>query len=343
MEKVLIAGAGGYLGIPLVKKLLELDFHVIGVDRYYFGQDLIPSEILNRPNFRLKQKDIRSLDLEDFKGVDAVIDLAGLSNDPSCDLRPDLTYNINLRGGENVATMAKKAGVPKYVFSSSCSVYGSGGRKVLSEESELLPVSSYAKAKIDIETHLGGLADDSFKVTCLRCATLFGMAPRMRFDLIINIMAFRAWRDRKIFILGGGKQWRPLVHVEDVATAFTKAVENQDFPENPLILNVGASENNFQVFQVANMAKEILTDIEIVKVPDDPDKRSYNVSFEKIKKQFDFVPEKSPKQGFQEIISALSYGALDPEDRRWQTTKYYEFLMDVEQTFRNVSIDGKIF
>src|SRR5665213_641055 len=216
MKKIFLTGAGGYIGPVMVEHFLSAGQQGIGVDRFYFGKEILGSEIFNNQRFTLLQKDIRELTPEDMKGCDVVIDLAGLSNDPTCDLKPNLTFSINFKGGVNVAECAKKAKVPRYLYSSSCSVYGLGATQQLSEKSETNPQSYYAKGKVDVEKRLLELADGDFSVTILRNATVYGLSKRMRFDLVINIMTLKAWKERRIFILGGGKQWRPLVHVRDV-------------------------------------------------------------------------------------------------------------------------------
>ncbi len=344
MATAMVTGAGGYIGIPLVEQLLAEGYKVVGVDRYYFGKNLLGTEVLNNQQFELRQKDIRDLSQEDFKGVDVVIDLAGLSNDPSCDLKPKLTYDINFKGGMNVAEKAKAAGVDRYIFSSSCSAYGLGESNQLTEESGLHPQSYYAQGKVDVENKIKELGSDgSFCYSLMRNATVYGLSKRMRFDLVINIMTMKAWKDGRIFILGGGKQWRPLVHVKDVVQAFIKVM---NAPKNKVagqVFNVGSSEQNYQVFQIANIVKTALPQTEIIQVPDDPDKRTYNVSFEKIKSELDFKPQFTPLDGIKEISQALTYGVLDPDDSRTKTIDHYRFLLKVEDTMAELAKNGRIF
>lgn len=342
-KKVLIAGAGGYIGITMVREFLEAGYQVTGLDRYYFGKELLGPEILNHKNFKLLKKDIRSVTATDFLGIDSVIDLAGLSNDPTCDLDLKLTYDINHLGCVNVAKCAKEAGVSRYVFSSSCSVYGEGQSTILTEESPLLPVSAYAKAKIEAEKQLLALADSKFCVTLLRNATVYGFAPRMRFDLIINIMTLFAWRDKRVFIMGGGKQWRPLVHVKDVVRAFKLVLESEPSLVQKECYNVGSNNQNYQVIQVANLVKEIFPETNLVIAPDDNDKRSYRVCFDKIEKSLGFKNTKTPQDGINEIKAALDGARVDPTDPRTVTLKYYQYLLNAEKLVREVAIDGKIF
>lgn len=344
MSTVLVTGAGGYIGIPLIEQLLADGHKVIGLDRYYFGKDLLGTEILNNQNFELRQKDIRNVTEEDFKGVDVVMDLAGLSNDPSCDLKPKLTYDINFKGGMNMADYAKAAGVDRYIFSSSCSAYGLGESNQLTEESGLHPQSYYAHGKVDVENHIREIGKDgSFCYTMMRNATVYGLSKRMRFDLVINVMTMKAWIDGKIYVLGGGKQWRPLVHVKDVVQAFLKVMSAPKDKVCGQVYNVGSSEQNFQVFQIAKMVKTVLPQTEVILVPDDPDKRTYNVSFEKIKNELDFKPNFTPEDGIREIAQALTYGVLDPDDPRTRTIDHYRFLLKVEDTMAELAKSGRIF
>jgi nucleoside-diphosphate-sugar epimerase len=343
MKNIMVTGAGGYIGCNLVEHLLAHGQRVIGVDRFYFGKDLLGTEIINNQRFTLLQKDIRELTVEDMKGVDVVIDLAGLSNDPTCDLKPTLTYSINFKGGINVAECAKKAKVPRYIYSSSCSVYGLGSTTHLSEVSDVQPQSYYAKGKIDVEKRLLELNSPEFAVTLLRNATVYGLSKRMRFDLVINIMTLKAWKEKRIFVLGGGKQWRPLVHIRDVIQGFELAMNAPVDKVRGQVFNVGSNEQNYQVFQIANIIKELIPSVEIIKVPDDPDKRTYNVNFNKIKEVLGFQASLTARDGASEIIEALNYGILDPEDLRTRTIEHYKFLLRVEDTMAELAKNGRIF
>ncbi len=339
----MVTGAGGYIGTTLVDQLLTSGHRVIGLDRYYFGKDLLGMEVLNNQRFTAVQKDIRDVTPEDMKGVDVVIDLAGLSNDPSCDLRPNLTYSINFKGGVNLAECAKKANVSRYIYSSSCSVYGQGAQLKLDETCETNPQSYYAKGKVDVERRLMELADDQFSVTLMRNATVYGVSKRMRFDLVINIMTLKAWTEKRIFVLGGGKQWRPLVHVKDVCQAMELVVDAPKEKISKQTFNVGSNDQNYQVIQIANIIKELLPATEILMVPDDPDKRTYNVTFDKISKELGFKAKFAARDAAKEIVEALNYGVIDPADARTRTIEHYKFLMKVEDTMAQLAKNGRIF
>jgi len=343
MTNVFVTGAGGYIGSMLVDHLLACGHRVTGCDRYYFGKDLLGTETFNNQRFTLLQKDIRELVPGDLRGFDVVIDLAGLSNDPTCDLKPNLTYSINFKGGVNVAECAKQAGVPRFVYSSSCSVYGLGAGSGLTESSEPHPQSYYARGKVDVENRLFELSDSKFHVTILRNATVYGLSKRMRFDLVINIMTMKAWRERRIFILGGGKQWRPLIHVRDVVRGFESVMQAPLEKVDKQIFNLGSNEQNYQVFQIANIIKEIVPAVELIQVPDDPDKRTYNVNFDKIKSTLGFCAQHTARDGAKEIVEALNYGVLDPDDPRTRTIEHYKFLLQVEDTMAELAKNGRIF
>src|SRR5215472_17079155 len=214
METVLVTGAGGYIGSTLCAVLLEAGYKVIGLDRYYFGLDLL-RDLMANPNFKPVVHDEREVSEEHLEGVAAVCDLAALSNDPSGELQPELTVSVNHKARVRVAELAKKVGVKRYVLASSCSVYGAAESESLTETSEPRPLTTYAKANLAAEKSVLPLNSKDFTVTVLRQATVFGLSRRMRIDLVLNLMTLNAVQKGKIYITGGGQQWRPLVHVRD--------------------------------------------------------------------------------------------------------------------------------
>ena len=230
--------------------------------------------ITKHASFTLVRDDLRTFDPAVLRGVDVVFDLAGISNDPACDLDPQITRAINLDGCVRLATLAKAAGVKRYVFSSSCSVYGQGSDSALTEDSALAPVSLYAECKIRAEEQLLALADDGFTVTILRNATVYGPSRRMRYDLLVNLMTAKAFTDRVIYVLGGGQQWRPNVHVRDVARAFIHVMEQPAPKVRSRVFNVGSNEQNFRVVDVAHIVRDVMPHVSIQVVPDDPDRRN---------------------------------------------------------------------
>ena len=196
MATILVAGAGGYIGIPLCNELLESGHSIVALDRYFFGKDHLKN-ISSDPRVTVRVEDIRNVDVEMFSNVDVVYDLAGLSNDASAEISPELTRSINYEGGIHLARTAKEAGVGRYIYSSSASVYGHGVQKQLAECDECRPQTLYAESKLKVEQALRNLAAPGFEVVIFRNATVFGLAPRMRFDLAINIMTMRAWTETR--------------------------------------------------------------------------------------------------------------------------------------------------
>ena len=341
MTTVLVTGGGGYIGSVLAEMLLDAGYCVRILDRFFFGRQLL-ADLEGRDGLSLLRNDTRYVDESCFDGVDAVVDLAGISNDPACDLDPKITEEVNLGGSRRVSQMAKQAGVTRYVYSSSCSIYGAAADATVSEESPKAPVSLYAKTKILAEDDLLKLQDDAFTVTVLRNATVYGLSRRMRFDLVINMMTLHAYKNRKIYVVGGGKQWRPLVHVRDVARAFLIVLETPRDQVGGEAFNVGSNEQDYQVYQIAQMVRDAVPHTDVVVVPDDPDKRSYRVDFSKIRERLGFQVQTSPYEGIVEIKQALERGLVE-EERHTKTVEHYRFLVDAEKMLREVSLNGRIF
>lgn len=339
--KILITGAGGYIGSTLVETFLENGHSVVGLDRYFFGKDLL-DDLLENDRFTLVQKDIRDCDESDFIGIDAVCDLAALSNDTSGDLDPKLTESINALGRIRVATMAKKAGVKRYVLASSCSVYGDGQGEKLTEESSANPLTVYASANYNAEQGVLPLADSNFSVTVLRQATVYGLSRRMRFDLVINIMTLNAVKNGTIHVLGGGVQWRPLVHVRDTSRAFMAAIDADIEKVNGEVFNVGSSDQNYQILSLAYIVRENLPfPVNIDMTPSDADKRNYNIAFDKIKNILGYEVKYTPEFAVDEIYNALKYGKVDTGIKT-STVKWYKYLLDSEKIIEDIKIDGKL-
>jgi nucleoside-diphosphate-sugar epimerase len=341
MDTVLVTGAGGYIGAMLVDAILESGRKVIGLDRYFFGSDLLGATRTHQ-HFTLLRKDLRDVGVDDFRGVTAVCDLAALSNDPSGALDERLTYAINHEGRARIARLAKQAGVRRYVLASSCSVYGAGESDSLTETSPTHPVSTYAKAGVLAERDILPLASDEFCITVLRQATVFGLSKRMRFDLVINLMTLNAVQKGKIFVLGGGRQWRPVVHVKDVALAFLLVLDAAPNDVNSHIFNVGSSTHNYQILSLAYIVRENLPfPVALDVVPDDSDARNYSVSFEKIHRVLGYSPQVSPADGVREIYEALKLGRIDT-DIKTVTVKWYQHLMEAKRLVDTLAIDGRI-
>lgn len=341
MKKIFIAGAGGYLGSKMVEYFLKKGYFVTAFDRYFFGD--VFEDIKKNRSLHIVRGDIRFLCDEHMVGHDVIINLASISNDPASELNTDLTYAINYLGAVNLAKKAKKLGCNMYIFASSCSVYGKGNEYV-TETSELNPVSIYAKSKILAEKELLLLNNSTFSVTVLRFATLYGLSSRrMRFDLIVNVMTLHALKKNKIFILGGGQQWRPLLHIDDCIEACHLVISaaNRHFVSGE-IFNVGTNKQNFQVSQLAYMFKNIFPHLTIEETPGDSDKRSYRVNFDKIHKSIHFNARKSVEDGILEIKGALESGVII-DDIRTSTVNYYKYLIKADKILRSVKLNDTLF
>jgi len=341
MSTIFVAGAGGYIGSVLIEALLDAGHRVRAFDRFFFRTALL-ADLETRPGLEVLRGDSRSVQASVFEGVDVAMDLAGISNDPSCDLNESITTDVNINGAQHLATTAKKAGVPRYIYSSSCSVYGQGGTDVASEDSATNPVSLYAKSKVAAEQALLSLADQAFSPTILRNATIYGLSRRMRFDLVINLMTLYAYKNRRIHVMGGGKQWRPLVHVSDASLAFITVMEAPLDRVAGQTFNVGSNEQNYQVYQIAQMVRDVVPHTELEVVPDDDDRRSYRVEFSKIAGALDFKVRKTPYEGIVEIKQALERGKVE-DTIATRTVEYYRYLIEAEQLLHEVSLQGKIF
>lgn len=339
MTKVLVTGAGGYIGTQLVKDLVKSGNDVTAVDRFFFGQETLKDFFAN-PKVSIIQKDIRDLTEADMVGHEVVCDLACLSNDPAGEIDPALTYAINRDGRIHVASTAKRAGVNKYIISSSCSVYGQGQEPQLTEKSATNPISVYAKSTLEAEQQNLSIADKNFSVTSLRNATVFGLSNRMRFDLVVNLMTLTAFQKGRIIVMGGGKQWRPLVHLSDVSNAFQSIINSSIDNVNQEVFNIGL--DNFQIKNLAYLVREELPiNIEIDVAPDDADKRDYNVVFEKARNKLNFIPKVSVVGGIREIYSALKNGSVDTGPKTI-TVSWYRNILDAKRLLDEVILDGRV-
>lgn len=324
-RRVVVTGAGGYIGSVLTLELLRRRYQVVAVDRFLFGRKVLA----HAPGLTVLIDDIRTLGEEVFEGVDAVIDLAALSNDPAGELDAATTWSINHAGRVRVATLAKRAGVARYILPSSCSIYGFQ-EGVMNEGSGVNPLTTYAKANYAAENDSRGLADDDFCVVALRQATVFGYSPRMRFDLAINGMVRGIFLNGLIPILRDGTQWRPFVHVRDAVRLLATMIEAPRGLIQREIFNVGANEHNVRVIDLAKMIAEA------IEVPFEfewygsPDHRSYRVDFSKITEALGFECEVSIMDGAREVVNKLKDGTLDPNDPTTITVEWYRHLRENE-------------
>jgi len=283
-NKILVTGSEGYIGSILMPMLIDNGYEPTGLDICYFADgNLIDYE---RTQHKIIKKDLRDLTIEDIKdrGFDAVIHLAALSNDPLGMLDENLTLEINFESTIKLAKLAKKSGIKRFIYSSSCSLYGAGSGIQLTEKAVPNPQTSYGKSKILSEIGLSKLADDNFSPVYMRNATAYGISPRMRFDLVVNSLAGYAKVENKIKILGDGKPWRPLVHIKDISMAMITALKSDRDVIHNQSFNIGDNNENYQIRQIATVIKDnYYKDCEITIAKNDAsDARDYNVCFDKM-------------------------------------------------------------
>ena len=278
--RILLTGIDGYLGALMGPHLAARGHEVIGLDAGYYRDGLLYD--LPGPAIPTITKDIRHVTVDDLRGFEAVVHLAELSNDPIGQNSPEVTYAINGNGSANLARRAKEAGVARFVYSSSCSVYGAGGTDWKTEESPTEPLTAYAECKLRTEAVLRELADATFSPTCMRNATAYGASPRMRFDIVLNQFSGLAWTTNQIVMVSDGTPWRPLVHALDIAEAFACVLEAPRVAVHDQIFNVGSNAENYRVRELAAIVAEAFTGTATTFGPPTADGRSYRVSFDKI-------------------------------------------------------------
>ncbi|MEM2984629.1 MAG: SDR family oxidoreductase [Candidatus Jordarchaeaceae archaeon] len=336
--RVLVTGGAGYIGSILLRLLIEKGYNLTCLDRLFFGTDSI-KDIIDR--ITLVKDDVRWFKPEILKGVDAVFDLASLSNDPSGELDPQKTLEINYKGRVRVAQLSKKCGVKRYVLASTCSVYGFQDG-LLTEESALNPLTTYAKANVLAEKEILPLADKSFTVTVLRQATVYGYSPRMRFDLAVNGMVLGFYKNGKVPIMRDGKQWRPFVHVKDTSNAFIKVLEAEEELVNGQVFNVGSNDQNIQIIELARIVAESINMPFNYEWYGSPDTRSYRVNFKKIEVKLNYKVEYRIENGAKEVFNKLKNGKLDPDDPKTITVKWYKYLLEAHRLIKEVEMSGMI-
>lgn len=342
--RVLVTGTEGYLGCLLAPLLLEDGHDVVGLDTgYYKAGWLCPGPLADSPHGvapRTLIKDIRDVTVADLRGVDAVVHMAELSNDPIGDLIGDVTFEVNHRGSVHLAECAKRAGVSRFVYMSSCSVYGIAGGTV-DETSRIGPLTPYAKCKALVERDLTAMADDDFSPAFLRNATAFGASPRMRFDIVLNNLAGLAWTEHRIAMTSDGTPWRPLVHALDIAQAIRCALRADRQTVHNLVVNVGSDENNRTVREIAEAVGAEFPGCELTFGPPNADNRSYRVSFGKIHDVFpEFRAAWDVAAGAAQLHRVFQATAMEPETfygRGHTRLKQIEYLLKTGQ------VDERLF
>jgi nucleoside-diphosphate-sugar epimerase len=313
--RVLVTGHNGYVGTVLTPMLRRAGHDVVGLDSNLYqaatfgeenGTNLIPAI----------DKDVRDVTHADLDGFDAILHLAGLSNDPLGDLNPELTYEINHQASVRMAEIAKELGVERFIFSSSCSNYGAGVDDWLNEESAFNPVTPYGKSKVMVEQDVAKLADDSFSPTFLRSATAYGVSPRLRFDLVINNLTAWAYTTGLVYLKSDGTPWRPVVHIEDMALAFVAALHAPRELIHNEAFNVGRPEENYRIRELAEIVAEVVPNSRVEFAEGaSPDKRNYRVDSSKIARTLpEYKPQWTARRGAQELYEAYQKVGLQLDE-----------------------------
>lgn len=311
--RILLTGHLGYIGAVMAPFLQQAGHEVVGLDTGYFADSVMGPEPDPIPELRVDLRDVKPADLE---GFDAVVHLAALSNDPLGDLEPEQTYDINHRASITLAESARAAGVGRFVYSSSCSIYGKAGTSgPLDETAEFAPVTPYAESKVRVEHALFELAGDDFVCCSMRNATAYGWSPRLRTDIVLNDLVAWAMLTGQVKVLSDGTPWRPIVHIEDISRAFLAAVEAPAEVVQRQAYNVGRDEENYQVADIAAIVADTVPGSELTIVGDTGDPRSYQVSFAKIGRDLPaYEPRWTARDGAVELYDAYSRMGLTMDE-----------------------------
>lgn len=329
--KVLVTGHAGYIGSVLVPMLLQARHQVTGFDTDFFADCDFTGGVAPVPSMH---KDLREVTVADLKGFDAVIHLAALSNDPLSDLNPECTYEINHRASIRLAELAKTAGVPRFLFSSSCSLYGlSAGADFLTEEAAFNPVTPYGESKVLVEKDVSRLADDDFSPTYLRNSTAYGISPRLRADLVVNNLVGFAYTTGEVLIASDGTPWRPLVHVEDICRAFLAVLEAPRELVHNQAFNVGRTEENYQIRDIAAMVEQIVSGSRIkYAAGGGPDLRCYRVNCDKIARTLPALRTQwTVRDGIEQLYRAYKAQRLTADEflgKKFIRIKHLKMLLE---------------
>ncbi len=339
--KVLVTGTEGYIGSRLAPWLIAHGHEVTGIDAGFYRDGTLYLDPLGLPQLpRTIVKDLRTLTRADFEGYDAVVHLAELSNDPLGQNNPEITFEINHKGSVQIAEAARAAGVKRFVYASSCSVYGVGASDYVNEESPVNPQTAYAKCKTLVERDVKPMAGGGFSAVFLRNATAYGASPRMRFDIVLNDLCALAWTKKKIAMISDGSPWRPIVHVEDICQAVSCALVAPEEDICGQIFNVGATEENYRVREIAEIIGSVFPGCEVTMGPPGGDNRSYRVSFDKIATKLPgYKARWTAKMGAEELRQLFERIEMSPETyefRAFTRIKQLKYLQRTGQLDQNL-------
>lgn len=311
--RVLVTGNNGYIGTVLCPMLLERGHEVVGLDTDLYEQCTFSWDM---PKIETIRMDVRDVQKHDIEGFDAIIHLAGLSNDPLGDYRPQLTEDINEKASIRLALIAKETGVKRFLFASSCSNYGAAGADFLTEEAQFNPVTPYGFSKVRVEAALSQMADADFSPTYIRASTAYGVSPRLRFDLVTNNLTAWAFTTGRVYLKSDGTPWRPIVHIEDISLSYIAALHAPRDVVHNEAFNVGTTTENYQMCEIAEIVKEIVPGCDIDYAPDaSPDKRCYRVDCNKIAYTLhEFKPQWTARRGVEQLYEEYKRVGLTLEE-----------------------------
>lgn len=333
---IFVTGTDGYIGAVLVPFLMKSGHQVVGLDTGYYKDGWLfsrPQSVVESP--RTIVKDLRTIGPSDLEGIDAIVHMAELSNDPLGENRPEVTREINHAGSVALAKTAKETGIERFVYTSSCSVYGVSDADFVDESSDTNPQTAYAKCKVLVEQDVGELVDGSFSPVFLRNATAYGASPRMRFDIVLNNLMGLAWTTREIAMTSDGSPWRPLVHVQDICQAILCALEAPSESIAGEVFNVGATGENYRIREVAQIVADTVPGCEVTLGPSGGDNRSYRVNFDKIRdKLHGFQCKWTLRDGAAELKSVFEQIRMEREAfefRAFTRLKQLKYLRETAQ------------
>jgi nucleoside-diphosphate-sugar epimerase len=331
--RILVTGTEGYLGSLLAPELVRRGYEVIGLDIGFYKERMLYRDGKTTP--LTIAKDLRQVEASDLKGVDAIVHMAELSNDPAGQLSPTITYEINHQGSVHLAQLAKRAGVTRFVYMSSCSVYGVADKDFVDEDSSVNPQTAYAECKTLVERDVRPLADTHFAPTFMRNATAYGASPRMRFDIVLNNLAGLAWTTKEIRMISDGTPWRPLVHGLDIARAIIAVLEAPVEAVQNEIFNVGDNAHNYRVREIAEIVAATFPGCTLAFGSAGSDNRSYRASFDKIRKHLPgFECAWDAKRGALQLYDLFKRIDMTPETFEFRTftrLKQLEYLIKTQQ------------